>query len=186
VTAKEATDRRSASAEPAESRLFALLGADGRLTVAAAESCSGGEVAHRITAVAGSSAYFLGSVVAYGNEAKVALLGVPLDVLDAVGAVSAECARAMAEGARRAFGADVAVSTTGIAGPGGATARKPVGLVYTAVAGPDGTESREHRFAGDRAAIVAAAAEAALVMLVDAVAQMVEEKPRCGIEMPRT
>jgi len=154
---------------PPEIRLNALLADDPRLTIAAAESCSGGEVAHRITSVAGSSAYFLGSIVAYANEAKVALLGVPQAILDTEGAVSEACARAMAEGARRSFGADIAVSTTGIAGPGGATARKPVGLVYVASAGPAGTIAHEHHFPGDRAAVAAAAAEAALRLLVEAV-----------------
>ena len=149
-----------------EARLNTLLADQPRLTIAAAESCSGGEVAHRITAVAGSSAYFLGSIVAYANEAKRALLGVPQEILKTRGAVSEECARAMAEGARRAFGADLAVSTTGIAGPGGATARKPVGLVYVALAGPDGTVAEQHRFPGDRTAVVDAAAEAALHLLV--------------------
>ena len=154
-----------------EVRLNALLADDPRWTVAAAESCSGGEVAHRITSVAGSSSYFLGSIVAYANGAKVALLGVPQAILDTQGAVSEACARAMAEGARRAFGADVAVSTTGIAGPGGATPRKPVGLVYVACAGPEGTVCHEHRFPGDRRAVVDAAAEAALRLLVDSVEQ---------------
>ncbi len=156
-----------AAAPPLEARLQRLLG-DGRLTVAAAESCSGGEIAHRITAVAGSSAYFLGSIVAYANGAKRDLLGVPDAVLAERGAVSAECAAAMAEGARRVFGADLAVSTTGIAGPGGATARKPVGLVFVALAGPAETTVEEHRFAGDRRAVVAAAAEAALRLLAGA------------------
>lgn len=146
-------------------RLNALLAESAAATIAAAESCSGGEVAHRLTSVPGSSAYFLGSIVAYANEAKAALLGVPQAVLDSVGAVSEPSARAMAEGARRAFGADYAVATTGIAGPGGATARKPVGLVYVALAGPDGTECHVHHFAGDRAAVVNAAAGAALHLL---------------------
>ena len=106
----------------------------GTPTIAAAESCSGGGVASAITTWAGSSAYFLGSIVAYVNEAKAKLLGVPQQVLDERGAVSPECAEAMANGAREAFGAAIGVSTTGIAGPTGATARKPVGLVYTAVA----------------------------------------------------
>jgi PncC family amidohydrolase len=152
---------------PPEVRLNDLLVDDPRLTIAAAESCSGGEVAHRLTSVAGSSNYFLGSIVAYANDAKTSLLGVPSEVIETRGAVSAECARAMAEGARRVFGADVAVSTTGIAGPGGATARKPVGLVFTAVAGPNGTTSQEHHFPGDRKAVVDAAAETALRLLVE-------------------
>ena len=155
--------------ESPEARLNTLLADNPRLTIAAAESCSGGEVAHRITAVAGSSAYFLGSIVAYSNGAKASLLGVPHTILDTQGAVSDACARAMAEGARRAFGADVAVSTTGIAGPGGATARKPVGLVCVACAGPTGTVADEHHFPGDRTAVVAAAAEAALRLLLETV-----------------
>jgi len=151
-----------------EVRLATLL-ADGATTIAAAESCTGGEVAHRITSVAGSSAYFLGSIVAYANSAKEHLLGVPASVIETRGAVSAECALAMAEGARRAFGAEVAVATTGIAGPGGATPRKPVGLVYIAVATPAGGEVEEHYVAGDRAAVVDAAAEAALSLLLRSV-----------------
>ncbi len=155
----------SLHAEAPETRLNAWLATAPRFTLAAAESCTGGEVAHRITAVAGSSAYFLGSIVAYANDAKATLLGVPREVLERPGAVSEPCARAMAEGARRVFGADLAVSTTGIAGPGGGTARKPVGLVYIAVAGPSSTVCEEHHFPGDRASVVAAAADAALVLL---------------------
>lgn len=167
---------QSAESEAPERRLGKLLAPEERLTVAAAESCSGGEVAHRITAVAGSSAYFLGSVVAYANSAKRDLLGVPDAVLVNEGAVSGACAAAMAEGARRAFGADVAVATTGIAGPGGATARKPVGLVYLAIAGPRRTVVREHRFPGDRAAIVVATAEAALLLLLDGVGDALADR----------
>lgn len=160
-----------------ERRLRELL-ADGRRTIAAAESCSGGLVAHRITRVAGSSAYFLGSIVAYANAAKHALLGVPEAILANPGAVSADCARAMAEGARRAFGADLAVATTGIAGPGGATPRKPIGLVFLALATETETSVEEHRFTGNRDAIVVAAAEAALRLLVRGVEHAsVEERP---------
>ena len=153
----------------AEHRLHDLLADGGSVTIAAAESCSGGGVAHRITSVAGSSEYFLGSIVAYANAAKHDLLGVPEEILASPGAVSEPCARAMADGARRVFGADFAVATTGIAGPGGGTARKPVGLVYLAVAGPDGTTVQEHRFGGDRGAVTAAAVEAALAFLVERV-----------------
>lgn len=162
--------------ETPERRLNALLIGNRRLSVAAAESCSGGEVAHRITAIAGSSGYFLGSIVAYGDAAKRDLLGVPADVIERRGAVSDECARAMAVGARRAFGADVAVATTGIAGPGGATARKPVGLVYLALASPGGVVVQEHRFAGDRAAVTAAAAAAALLLLLEGVAAALRDR----------
>ena len=136
------------------------------LTVAVAESCTGGAVAARIVSVAGSSNYLLGGVVAYSNEAKHRLLGVSAEILATRGAVSAECAAAMAEGARRALGAGVAVSTTGIAGPAGATARKPVGLVYIGLATPTDTHVDEHHFSGDRAAVIAAATEAALRLLL--------------------
>lgn len=148
-------------------QLFHLLGHGDAGTIATAESCSGGGIASRITAIAGSSAYFLGGIVAYSNGAKQALLGVPQSVLDERGAVSSECALAMAAGARRAFGADWAVSTTGIAGPGGATARKPLGLVYLAVDGPTGAVWQEHHFPGDRAAVTAAAIDHALAFLLE-------------------
>ena len=156
--------------EAIEARLNALLAgvaADRpRLFLATAESCSGGNVAARITAVAGSSDYFQGGIVAYSNEAKARLLGVSQETLATRGAVSAECAREMAEGARRAFDADLAVSTTGIAGPGGATKRKPVGLVYIALASPDGVTTEEFHFPGGRAVVTDAATEAALLMLL--------------------
>lgn len=136
-----------------------------RVRLATAESCTGGGVAARVTSVSGSSEYFLGGIVAYSNDAKQALLGVSPETLATRGAVSAECAREMAEGARRAFGAEFAVSTTGIAGPGGATNRKPVGLVYIALAGPDKTSVEEFHFPGGRAVVTDAATEAALLML---------------------
>lgn len=145
-----------------EVRLNALLAEQGLLWLSAAESCSGGEIAHRLTAVAGSSTYVRGSIVAYANEAKRDLLGVPADVLANPGAVSELCARAMAEGSRAAFDSDIAVATTGIAGPAGGTERKPVGLVYIAVAGPLGVECAEHHFPGDRRAVVDAAADTGL------------------------
>jgi PncC family amidohydrolase len=142
------------------------------IQIAVAESCTGGEVAHRITSVAGSSAYFQGGIVSYSNTAKHSLLGVSQAILDNPGAVSEACARAMVEGVRRVFGADVAVSTTGIAGPSGGTARKPVGLVYIAAAGPHGTVVQEHHFRGDRAAIMDAAATAALDLLVSTIVDL--------------
>jgi PncC family amidohydrolase len=154
------------SAAPLEVRLNQLLGGDAGITIAAAESCTGGNVAHRITSISGSSVYFLGSIVSYANSAKLALLGVSAEILETRGAVSEECARAMAEGAQKAFGADVTVSTTGIAGPGGATERKPVGLVYLATSGPSGIVTRECQFSGDRRAVIDAATETALEMLL--------------------
>jgi PncC family amidohydrolase len=153
-----------------EARINALLavpdGGEPPVTVAAAESLTGGSVSARITAISGSSGYFLGGIVAYSNAAKASLLGVSEETLATRGAVSAECAREMAEGARRAFGADVAVATTGIAGPGGATERKPVGLVYIALAGSDGVTTEEFHFPGGRTVVTDASAEAALLMLL--------------------
>jgi PncC family amidohydrolase len=139
-----------------------------RITVGTAESCTGGNVAHQITGISGSSEYFLGGVVSYANPVKHGVLGVPESVLENPGAVSEPCARAMAEGARRLLGVDIAVATTGIAGPLGGTARKPVGLVYFGLATADGTEAEEHVFPGDRAAVIAAATRRALELLIAA------------------
>jgi PncC family amidohydrolase len=162
----EASDADS----PVETRINALLappdGGQSPITVAAAESLTGGNVSARITAISGSSGYFLGGIVAYSNAAKASLLGVSEETLATRGAVSAECAREMAAGARRAFGADLAVATTGIAGPGGATERKPVGLVFIGLAGPDGVTSEEFRFPGGRSVVTEASTEAALLMLL--------------------
>jgi PncC family amidohydrolase len=140
-------------------------------TVATAESCTGGLVAHVITQISGSSGYLVGGVVAYSDAVKVAQLGVPQGVLDAHGAVSAQVARSMAEGARVRFGVDLAVSVTGIAGPDGGTAAKPVGLTYIAVAGPTGTDVRRVVWAGDRSANKHASAGLALEMLLAAVSE---------------
>ena len=153
--------------EQLAARINERLRDSGRPTIAAAESCSGGGVASAITAWPGSSNYFLGSIVAYVNDAKADLLHVSQATLDDRGAVSPECAAEMAEGARAAFGADLAVATTGIAGPTGATSRKPVGLVYTSLAAASGTRTVEHFFAGDRATVTRFAVEAALTMLTD-------------------
>jgi nicotinamide-nucleotide amidase len=120
------------------------------LTLATAESCTGGLVAALLTEIPGSSDVFLGSVVAYANQVKAASLGVPEEILARHGAVSAETAAAMAAGARERLGADAAISTTGVAGPGGGTAEKPVGLVYTAVSGPMGERVDELRLPGSR------------------------------------
>ncbi len=136
-----------------------------RLTLAIAESCTGGLVANRITDVPGCSAIFLAGVVSYSNEAKKELLGVPEELLIVHGAVSEPVARAMAEGIRRVTGADIGVSTTGIAGPTGATASKPVGLVFTGLATDSGTVVRRHQFFGDRTDIKLRASQAALDMV---------------------
>ena len=135
---------------------------DRGLSLAAAESCTGGLVAARLTSVPGSSEVFRGGVVAYDDAVKVEQLGVPEEILAAHGAVSAETAEAMAAGARSAFEADVAVSTTGIAGPGGGTPEKPVGLVFLHADGPDGAKSLEIQFPGDREAVRRRATAAAL------------------------
>ncbi|MDR5697892.1 MAG: competence/damage-inducible protein A [Armatimonadota bacterium] len=120
--------------ETLEMAVARLLSGQG-VTVAVAESCTGGLVGHRLTNVPGSSAYFLGGVVAYANEAKQALLGVSQALLERHGAVSGEVAEAMARGVRERFGADVGLGTTGIAGPTGATPERPVGLVFLSLAG---------------------------------------------------
>ncbi len=140
-----------------------------RLTLATAESCTGGLVGAMLTETPGSSAWFLGGVTAYANRIKTDLLGVPPALIETHGAVSPEAARAMAEGARNRLGADFAVSLTGIAGPDGGSPAKPVGLVYIAVASSGGTDVREHRFNGSREDIRAAAADHALAHVLEAV-----------------
>src|SRR5688500_3312613 len=118
------------------------------LSVAVAESCTGGLVADALTDISGSSGYFLGGIVSYSDDAKKELLGVPPDTLTAHGAVSAQVARAMAEGARAGFGSAVAASVTGIAGPDGGSEAKPVGLTYVAVADESGADVRRFLWAG--------------------------------------
>jgi nicotinamide-nucleotide amidase len=132
------------------------------LTLATAESCTGGLVAARLTSIPGSSDVVLGGVVAYSNGVKETGLGVPSEVLAQHGAVSAETAAAMALGVRERLGADVAVAVTGIAGPDGGTPEKPVGLVYLHAEGPDGGLGREFSFPGDRGSIRARAVVGAL------------------------
>jgi nicotinamide-nucleotide amidase len=129
----------------------ALLAANQR--VAAAESCTGGWIAKVLTDVPGSSRWFEGGVVSYSNAAKHSVLGVPADLIAAHGAVSEPVARAMAEGARAKLGPDLAVAVSGIAGPDGGTAEKPVGLVWFAWATRRGTTSERRTFAGDREAV---------------------------------
>ncbi len=136
------------------------------IAVAAAESCTGGLVAHAITEVRGSSGYFAGGVVAYADATKRDVLGVPAAMLEAHGAVSAQVAVAMAEGVRTRLGTTIAVAVTGVAGPGGGTDAKPVGLVYVAVAGAGSPEVRRYQWAGDRTANKHASAMAALELLL--------------------
>lgn len=146
---------------PTAELVLDLLRAQG-LTLGAAESCTGGLVAARLTDVPGSSDVFVGAVVAYSNEVKAAQLGVPEAVLAEHGAVSEQVAAAMAQGARAQLGADVAVAVTGVAGPGGGTAAKPVGLVFLHAAGPAGELARRLDFPGDRDTIRRRSAVAAL------------------------
>lgn len=155
---------------PLEETLGQRLRADG-LTVCTAESCTGGLLASRLTDIPGSSAYLLGGVVAYANEAKAAMLNVRQGTLIAYGAVSEPTASEMATGARALFGADFALSVTGIAGPGGGTPEKPVGLTFIGLASADGVTVRRFVWQGDRRANKQQSAAAALQMLLDALAK---------------
>jgi PncC family amidohydrolase len=143
------------------------------LTVATAESCTGGLIAATLTAVPGSSGYVRGAVVSYANETKVGVLDVPAAAIAAHGAVSAQVARAMAEGCRARLEASLAVGVTGIAGPDGGTEAKPVGLTYIALASERPTEVRRFIFGGDRAAVRTSATSEALSWLIAAA----EERP---------
>ncbi len=135
-------------------------------TIALAESCTGGLIGHRLTQVPGSSAYMDRGVICYSNQAKIELLGVSPDVLDKHGAVSAEVAAAMARGVPERSGVSIGLSVTGIAGPGGATATKPVGLVYVGLnAGNGESIIKEHHFHGDRTVIKQRSSQAALDLL---------------------
>ncbi len=138
---------------------------DRGLTLGLAESCTGGLIGHRLTNVAGSSDYFLGGVVCYGNQAKMDLLRVAPEVLAEWGAVSPETAREMARGAQTAFGAHLGLAVTGIAGPGGGSPEKPVGTVYIGLATPQAVEVRHYLFHGSREAIKTLSAQTALDQL---------------------
>jgi nicotinamide-nucleotide amidase len=151
----------SRTEQPVEEIVLELCRARG-LKLSTAESCTGGMVAQRITSVPGSSDVFVGSIVAYADDVKARELGVPAELLDRYGAVSAETAEAMAAGARTRLGTDVAVSVTGIAGPGGGTEEKPVGLVYLHAVSPDGARSADFVLPGDRNTIRRRAALTAL------------------------
>lgn len=158
----------SATPGTPEGELARLVGEELRVrrwTVGLAESCTGGLVSKLLTDLAGSSEYFQGSLVAYGNDAKVGLLGVPPSTIADWGAVSEEVAIRMAVGAAEAFGSDVGLSLTGIAGPGGGTEEKPVGTVWFGVHGPEGTRGEMGLFVGDRSAVREAAARHALSLL---------------------
>jgi PncC family amidohydrolase len=152
--------------EPLEVLIGRLLVQHG-LTLAIAESCTGGLVSHRITNVSGSSTYFLGGVISYANEAKVHLLGVSPETLEKFGAVSSETVLAMARGVRGALSADIGISTSGIAGPTGGTPDKPVGTVWIGFSTATGEEARHFLFEGNRLTVKEQAAQAALHILLD-------------------
>jgi PncC family amidohydrolase len=137
------------------------------LKLAAAESCTGGLIGHLLTNIAGSSRYYLGSVTAYANEAKVRLLGVQLETLEKYGAVSSETVIEMASGVRKILEADIGISVSGIAGPGGGTPEKPVGTVWIGLSTLQGEYSRHYLWTGDRLAVKEKTAQAALSLLVD-------------------
>src|SRR5262249_43479187 len=131
-------------------------------TIAAAESCTGGLLAERLTNIAGSSSYFLGGVVCYSNELKTAWADVPAELIAAKGAVSSEVAVALAQGIRRRVGSTIGVGITGIAGPGGGSEEKPVGTVFIALATAEGVREKIPRFPGDRDMIRFQASQVAL------------------------
>lgn len=141
-----------------------LLTAQGQF-IAVAESCTGGLIAARLTDIPGSSAYLKGGLIAYSNEVKNKILGVPLNILDHYGAVSEQTATAMAQGVRKLIGSDLGLAVTGIAGPGGSSPAKPVGLVYISLAAGDGASCREFRFPGYRASVRRGTVNAALNMV---------------------
>jgi nicotinamide-nucleotide amidase len=137
-----------------------------KMTCATAESCTGGGVGYAITSVSGASAVFWGGVISYDNSVKHGSLGVPVEILKTKGAVSPECASAMADGVRQRMGTDLAVSITGIAGPGGGTTEKPVGLVWFGVASKADVRAEKMIFSGDRDAVRSSAIEHALQLLL--------------------
>lgn len=143
-----------------------------RLTLGAVESATGGLISHLITNIAGSSDYYKGSITAYSNEVKARLAGVKESSITRYGAVSAQVAEEMAEGGRKALAVDICLADTGIAGPGGATGDKPVGLFYIGLSGADGTYSRRHLFRGDRRQNKQDAARAALGWLLEHLKQL--------------
>jgi nicotinamide-nucleotide amidase len=153
------------------------------LTLAVAESCTGGLLGSRITAVAGSSSYFLGGAISYANSAKIRLLGVPAKIIARHGAVSEECAAAMARGAKRVLSANIGVAITGVAGPSGGTKEKPVGLVFVAVSGPGRVETvRRLEINGPRDAVRSRATTAALRLAFDAAAGWISRGRRPEID----
>lgn len=158
---------------PLEERIGPLLRRRGwRLAVA--ESCTGGLIGHRITNIPGSSTYYMGSITAYAYEAKVRLLGVRWETLEQFGAVSRETVLEMAAGVRRALAADIGLAVSGIAGPGGGTPEKPVGLTWIGLSAPDLEAAWSYIWQGDRLENKAASAEQALQLLLDYLEREVE------------
>jgi nicotinamide-nucleotide amidase len=151
----------STSGEALEEVVARVL-TENRATIAVAESCTGGTLSERLTNIPGSSSYFLGGVICYSNELKISLVGVPQSLIESKGAVSSEVALALADGIRRCTGATLGVGVTGVAGPGGGTPEKPVGLVHIGLADEHGPRERAYRFPGDRERIRQFAAQSAL------------------------
>ncbi len=147
-----------------ESELGKIL-IDKKLAIATAESCTGGLIANRITNIPGSSKYFEFGVITYNNQSKIQLLKVPEDIIKQNGAVSRECARAMAQGIKELAKTDLGLAVTGIAGPSGGTPGKPVGLVYIAIAMNDSVEVHKFQFKGDRLDIKRQTSEEALRLI---------------------
>jgi len=137
------------------------------LTVATAESCTGGLLAHTLTNISGSSEYFEYGIVSYSNESKIKLLHVSKKILQSYGAVSEQTAEAMAKGIQKEAGVDIGISTTGIAGPTGGTKEKPVGLVYIAIAIKEGVVVKKYHFSGDRLQNKELSCTAALTLLLE-------------------
>jgi len=154
------------NSKPLELYLAELL-AKQQFRLVTAESCTGGLLADRLTDIPGSSSYFIGGVVAYAYEAKVALLGVSWDTLNTKGAVSKETVLEMARGVRRVLSGEIAVSVSGIAGPGGGTPEKPVGTTWIGLVTPNGEWTRQFVWDGDRAKNKALSADAALQFVID-------------------
>ena len=152
------------SSEPLEVVIGKIL-FDRKMTLAIAESCTGGLITHRLTNVPGSSAYVIVSIVAYAYEAKVIALGVTWDTLNRFGAVSEETVREMAGGVRDRYSASLGLAVTGIAGPGGGTPTKPVGLTYIALATEKEVRVEQHIWKGDRAQVKEQSAQSALELL---------------------
>ncbi len=155
-----------------EERIGKMLKEKG-LTIAVAESCTGGLIASRITDIGGASEYFEAGIITYSNKAKISFLSVPEEVINSYGAVSYETAKLMAEGVKNITGADIGVSVTGIAGPTGGTLVKPVGTVFVGLATGESTSVHNFLFTGSRLEIKQQTSEAALTFVAD----YLEEKP---------